>query len=155
DRTILTGSWDHTARLWDARTGERRGAPLRHAGPIRSVAFSSDGRWVITASEDSSARVWDTRTGRPLGPALPPDDGVCLAAVGPDPRWLVTAGWDGTVRLWPTPAPLGPAVPEVVLWAQVLTGMELDLGGGVQVMDAAAWHERRQRFQELAGSPLP
>jgi WD40 repeat protein/serine/threonine protein kinase len=154
-RTILTGSWDHTARLWDAVTGERRGAPLRHAAPIWTVAFSRDGRWVITASQDSTARLWDAATGRPLGPPLPHDDAVSLAAVGPDQRWVVTAGMDRTVQLWPTPAPVAGAMRQVVLEAQVLTGMELDSGGGVQVLDASAWHERQQRLQAAGGSPMP
>jgi WD40 repeat protein/serine/threonine protein kinase len=149
-RTILTGSWDYTARLWDAGTGERRGAPLRHAGPIRSVVFSPDGRWIVTASEDATARVWDTGTGRALGPPLAHDDAVYLAAVVPGPSWVVTAGMDATTRLWPPPAPKIGQVPQSVLWAQVLTGMELDSGGGMHVLDAAAW---RQRLQELGDFP--
>jgi eukaryotic-like serine/threonine-protein kinase len=154
-QTILTGSWDHNARLWDAGTGGRRGAPLRHAGPIRSAAFSADGRWIVTASEDATARVWDADTGRALGPPLPHDSQVYVAAVAPDRQWVVTAGADRTVRLWPAPAPLEAGVPRVVLWAQVLTGMELDPGGGVQVLDAEAWRRRRQGLHEWGGSPMP
>jgi WD40 repeat protein len=155
DRTILTGSLDHTARFWDIATYEPRGPPLRHAGPIWSVAFSPDGRWVVTASDDATARMWDVGTGRALGPPLPHGEVVYHAAIAPDKRWVVTAGKDGIVRLWPTPAPLEAAVPDVVLWAQVLTGMELDSAGGVQVLDAAIWHQRRQRLQDLNNSLLP
>jgi hypothetical protein len=35
----------------------------------------------------------------------------------------------------------------------VLTGMELDAGGAVQVMDAPTWRERRRRLDELGGPP--
>ena len=56
------GSWDHTARLWDAATGQRRGVPLRHHGAIRAVAFGPDGRWVLTR-EDIDAHAANLPTG--------------------------------------------------------------------------------------------
>jgi tetratricopeptide (TPR) repeat protein len=40
------------------------------------------------------------------------------------------------------------------LWAQVLTGMELDEHDAVRVLNASTWQERRQRLQELGGPPL-
>jgi hypothetical protein len=36
---------------------------LRHAGPVRSAAFSPDGSQVITACSDGTALVWDAKTG--------------------------------------------------------------------------------------------
>src|SRR5262249_41331500 len=70
-------------------------------------------------------------------------------------RWVVTAGKGGAVRLWPTPAPFEGAPPQVGLWAQVLTRMGLDPGGGVQGLGAPARHERRQRLPGVGGSPIP
>jgi WD40 repeat protein/serine/threonine protein kinase len=154
-RTILTRSLD-TARLWDAATGQRRGAPLRHAGRIRAMAISPDGQWVVTGSEDSTARVWDSQTGRPLGPALLHDSSAHLVAVGPaGSGWFVTAGLDGVAKRWPAPVLLEAPVSQVVLWAQVRTGVELDAGEDVKVLDAGAWHQRRQRLQEAGGLALP
>ena len=43
-RTAVTASPDGTARLWDAITGEPRGAPLRHRGGVMQAAFSPDSR---------------------------------------------------------------------------------------------------------------
>jgi hypothetical protein len=37
---------------------------------------------------------------------------------------------------------------------QVLTGMEMGPGGGVQVLDPTAWHERRQRLDEPGGDAM-
>ena len=40
-----------------------------------------------------------------------------------------------------------------MLWAQVITGLEVDELTAVRVLDAAAWQQRRQRLQELGGPP--
>lgn len=99
-RRVVTASADGTARLWDAQTGEPRTAPLRHAGPVRSVAFSADGRRVVTASADSTARVWDAATGRPVGAPLRHEGGVNAAAFSPDGGRVVTASNDNAARIW-------------------------------------------------------
>jgi hypothetical protein len=69
-RTAVTASPDGTARLWEAFTGEPRGAPLRHEGGVMQAAFSPDSRHVITASLDGTARLWELDGGRPWGAPL-------------------------------------------------------------------------------------
>jgi WD40 repeat protein len=39
---------------------------LGHSGPIRSVAYSRDGRYVLTGSDDMTARLWEVATGLEL-----------------------------------------------------------------------------------------
>ncbi len=41
----------------------------------------------------------------------------------------------------------------ILLWTQVITGLELDDFGATRVLDAATWEKRRQRLQELGGPP--
>ncbi len=154
-RTVVTGSWDHSARLWDAGTGQPRGPPLRHAGPIRAVAVSSDGLWAVTASADGTARAWDLGTGRPLGPPLPHGGEVHYAAVGPGDRWFVTAGLGSTALIWPAPLARDGPTWQTTLRTQVITGLEFDPVGGVRVLDAADWHQRRQRLLEVEDTGLP
>src|SRR5262249_17012571 len=44
-QTVLTGSWDMTAQLWNASTGRPIGLPIPYYSTDRSVmAFSLDGR---------------------------------------------------------------------------------------------------------------
>ncbi len=69
-RLIATGSEDHTAMLWDSRTGEPITPPLRHGRQVHWVAFNSDETWVATASWDESVIIWDAKTGDPLTPPL-------------------------------------------------------------------------------------
>jgi hypothetical protein len=71
-KTILTGSLDKTARLWDVATGQPIGPPMPHSGPLRLVAFSTDGHSLVV-NDHGTVRLWDAPT--PL-----PDDVPRLAA---------------------------------------------------------------------------
>src|SRR5262249_50694378 len=53
-RYVLTVSEDHTARVWDAATGEPAGPPLKHQGAVLHGDFRADGLAVVTASKDNT-----------------------------------------------------------------------------------------------------
>jgi WD40 repeat protein len=61
---VLTGSDDHTARLWDVQTGQEVRQFVGHTDQVWSVTFSPDGRYVLTGSYDLTARLWDISTGQ-------------------------------------------------------------------------------------------
>ena len=59
-KTLAKGnSQDHAIELWELATGQLRHQFRGHLAPIRSVAFSSDGRTLVSGSEDASVLVWD------------------------------------------------------------------------------------------------
>ena len=62
-RFILTTSDDHTARVWDVKTGQEVSVLRGHTQAVLSAAFSPNGDRIITASEDHTARVWDAGMG--------------------------------------------------------------------------------------------
>ena len=99
-RRVVTASFDGTARLWDAATGEPLGEPMKHQDTVRSAQFSPDGRRVVTASWDNTARLWDAATGEPLGEPMKHQDRVWSAWFSPDGRRVVTASHDKTALLW-------------------------------------------------------
>ena len=52
---IVSGSYDKTLRLWDAKSGQPIGEPLRgHEGWVSSVALSADGARIVSGSGDKS-----------------------------------------------------------------------------------------------------
>jgi WD40 repeat protein len=55
---VATASADHTARVWDAATGQAVTPFLSHQDDVGDVAFGPDGRSLITASADYTARLW-------------------------------------------------------------------------------------------------
>jgi WD40 repeat protein len=101
-RTVLTGSEDGTARLWEAATGKEI-ATLRHASWVYAVAFSPDGRTALTGSQDGTARLWDAASGQERV-ILRHAFYVGAVAYSPDGRTVLTesSNWDrtGTARLW-------------------------------------------------------
>jgi WD40 repeat protein/tRNA A-37 threonylcarbamoyl transferase component Bud32 len=154
NRTALIGGRNDTARLWDGITGRALGPPLPHQNVILAVALSPDGRTVVTGSYDQSARLWHTATGKPIGPQLRHGGPVRLAIFRPDGSTVQTAACDRTARSWELPAPVAGDVERIVLWVQVLTGLELDADNIVEVLDPSTWQERRQRLDELGGTRL-
>jgi WD40 repeat protein/serine/threonine protein kinase/tetratricopeptide (TPR) repeat protein len=101
-KTIVTGSMDKTARLWNVNSGKPIGRPMAHQEWARSAAFSPAGRLLATGSNDKTARLWDAATGQQVGPPLEHPGFVLSVAFSPDGRTLVTGCQDGAARLWST-----------------------------------------------------
>jgi WD40 repeat protein/serine/threonine protein kinase len=112
-KTVLLGSSDGTARLWQLDEvaadgaapswGRPLGAPLRFGEAVAAVAFSPDGRAAVAASEDGTARLLSAGTGEPLGEPLRHDLPMRVAVFAPDGRVVATGSNDGTARLWDVP----------------------------------------------------
>lgn len=56
---FLTASEDHTARLWDALTGQAASEPVMHAGPLTDAGIIGDGSRIFTVpGESREVRIW-------------------------------------------------------------------------------------------------
>jgi WD40 repeat protein/tRNA A-37 threonylcarbamoyl transferase component Bud32 len=108
---IVSGSNDYTLRLWDARSGESIGGPLRgHSARVACVAFSPDGARIVSGSGDGTLRLWDALTGEPIADPLTGHlGGVLCVAFSPDGSKIVSGSADNTLRRWDasTGAPIG------------------------------------------------
>src|SRR5436309_969839 len=58
-KTVVTGSYDKTAILWEAASGKKLQTFQGHNGFVTSVAISGDGKFVLTGAEDRTAILWD------------------------------------------------------------------------------------------------
>jgi eukaryotic-like serine/threonine-protein kinase len=107
---IVTAGPDNTARLWDAASGKPIGQAMKHRGPVRTLAYSPNGKTVLTTcwgepvipGGDSTNRVrlWDGATGQPIGQPLQNQDSIESFAFSPDSKTVLTGHNDGTARLW-------------------------------------------------------
>jgi WD40 repeat protein len=86
----------------------------------------------LTGSVDNTARLWDVATGKQIGPDLQHQNRVLLVAFSPDGKTVLTGSEDKTARLWRVPQIRSDA-DRVLLWTQVITGLELDDHGMVRV----------------------
>jgi eukaryotic-like serine/threonine-protein kinase len=154
-RTFLTGGGIASAgeaRLWETATGKSAGRTFPHPLPVRPVAFSPDGQSILIGGGDSTARLWDVATGRAIGMPFYHDHWVTSGGFSPDGRKFLTGSRDKTIRLWANPRPLGGDAARVMLWAEVVTGMEMDEAGTVRVLDGETWRKRRSRLDDLGGA---
>jgi len=100
---VLTGSYDQTARLWDAATGAQIPTFNVRTGYIRSVAYSPDGTKVLTGGLDNGADQWDAATGAQIPTNFnvqPYNVNVNSVAYSPDGTKVLIGRYDLTPTLW-------------------------------------------------------
>lgn len=94
--TVAYGS----VRVWDARTEQPIGVPMRHEDVVGSASFSADGNRVVTDSGDNTAYLWDAQTMQPMGEPMRHEQRVGSVSFSPDGTRIITASDDASARLW-------------------------------------------------------
>jgi WD40 repeat protein len=108
----LSGSRDKTVKLWNLANGREVQQFNGHSQPVRSVAFTHDGRYAVSASEDGTIKVWDLGMGKEFRTFRGHTAAVTSVAVSPDGHNLASSGADGSVRIWQLPRTVWPILEE-------------------------------------------
>ena len=105
---IISGSADHTVRVWDAATGTPAGAPLTgHTNWVRAVALGQvdDRTVIISGSDDGTVRAWPLtfRRRKPPGYVLRHEragNAVAIDTGSAGSPIAVSGGDDGVLCWW-------------------------------------------------------
>ncbi|KAA6411877.1 MAG: WD repeat protein [Lasallia pustulata] len=105
--TMVSGSGDATARIWDCDTGTPLHTLKGHTSWILVTTWSPDGTTIATGSMDNTVRTWDAKTGQPQGTQLKGHT-KWITSLAWEPYHLQSSGRpriassskDATVRIW-------------------------------------------------------
>ena len=99
-KTLASGSYDKTIKLWDLQTvAEIRTLP-GHDDLVISVSFSPDGKTLASGSYDKTIKLWDVETGAEIRTLPGHDRQVLSVSFSPDGQTLASGSSDKTIKLW-------------------------------------------------------
>ena len=96
---IVTGSFDKTAKLWDANTGKCQHTFRGHATEIVCLSFDPQSKMVATGSMDSTAKLLDVETGKEVSTLLGHTAEIVSLNFNTTGDCLITGSFDHTVKV--------------------------------------------------------
>jgi len=99
-KTLATGSYDGTVRLWDVETGQLISIPPGPASEVFDIAFLPSGRMLVAGYRDGTVATLDIRID--LGRHLPGQQNARThsVAASPDGGTLAAGFGNGLIKLW-------------------------------------------------------
>ncbi|KAK5994039.1 Vegetative incompatibility HET-E-1-like protein [Cladobotryum mycophilum] len=99
-RQILSGSSDHTIRIWNASTGACIQTLKGHAGNVHCATFAAKDQRVFSGADDYTMRIWDVETGSCLKIYEHEERLMRPIESSTDGQWIASASDNGIVKVW-------------------------------------------------------
>jgi len=99
-RYVASAALDHTAKIWDFRSGKCALTFNGHRNAVYSVLFSRDGRAVFSGSYDKTVMKFEATTGRAVWTAEGHTSSVWCLAISVAGDVLASGSTDHTIRIW-------------------------------------------------------
>ncbi|NCQ97801.1 MAG: hypothetical protein GPJ11_00005, partial [Microcystis aeruginosa L211-101] len=99
-KTLVSGSWDKTIKLWNVETGQEIRTLKGHDNYVTSVNFSPDGKTLVSGSWDKTIKLWNVKTGQEIRTLKGHYALVSSVNFSPDGKTLVSGSNDYTIKLW-------------------------------------------------------
>ena len=109
---ILTTATDHTARVWDSRTGIQLTPSMDHDDEVVTGVFSRDGKRIATGTDGGKIAIWDVSTGKRLVSSMELSGSAWSVGFSPDGNIIAASSDAGKTRTWnaATGTPLSPLI---------------------------------------------
>ena len=105
-KTLVTGNFNGSVRLWDIDSGRLLQTLDGHTDVVYKGVMSPDEKILASCSRDGRIKLWDLATGRELKTLTAHTGPVKAVAFSPDGKRLASASNDGTLRVWDLPSGL-------------------------------------------------
>src|ERR687885_116522 len=99
-RLALSGSKDHTLKLWDVATGHCLRTFEGHIDWVNSVCLSADSRLALSGSSDFTVKLWKVDTGRCMRTFTGHTGPVNSVYLTRNCRLALSGSEDRTLKLW-------------------------------------------------------
>lgn len=97
----MTGSFDKTAKVWNASSGALLRTFHGHANEIVATEFNvHNDDEIATASMDGTSRIFRVETGQETHNLVGHEDAIISARFDNDGNLLLTGSFDGTAKVW-------------------------------------------------------
>ncbi|KAF8836814.1 WD40 repeat-like protein [Paxillus ammoniavirescens] len=96
---VVSGSSDHTLRIWDRKTGAAQ-VLSGHTGWVWDVDVSRDGKMIVSGSSDKTVRIWNGESGETMHVFEGYGESVNSVEFSRDSSRVVSGCDDHTVRVW-------------------------------------------------------
>ncbi|KAG7440719.1 cell division control protein 4 [Guyanagaster necrorhizus] len=97
-RTLVSGSYDCSVRVWDIVTGQCKCILTGHTGKVYSIVLDPKRNQAYSGSMDGTIRVWNLQTGQCQ--RILTGHTSLVALLGLSPSYLVSGSADTTLRIW-------------------------------------------------------
>jgi len=95
---LVSGSYDHSVRIWNISTGENTFILRGHREKVYSIGYSPELQKAASGSMDFNVRVWCTTTGECLFNLEGHSSLVGLLEISP--KYIISGAADSTLRIW-------------------------------------------------------
>jgi len=97
---LISGSWDHTIKIWHLETGKLARTFKGHTDRVYAIALSPDEQIIASGSADKTIKLWHLNTGELLGTFTGHSNIVTALAFTSSGDMLVSASLDKTIKIW-------------------------------------------------------
>lgn len=99
-RYMVTGSDDHTIKLWDTRDCSCLRSWIGDPDYVKSVAFSPNGRCIASGTHDKKIKIWDTNSGKCIKTLEWDTIAVNCVTFSSSGRYIASGDYEGAVKIW-------------------------------------------------------